>query len=51
MREWVRVVVQRRVKTTIKNEPKADSKPGQQSEGDENTSNVDILYVVVDKCL
>ena len=33
----------------LKYEPKADSEPGEQSEGDENTSNADMLYTVVDK--
>ena len=32
-----------------KYEPKADSQPGQQSEGEEKSSNVDMLYAVVDK--
>ena len=36
----------------LKNEPKADSEPGQQSKGEEEKcSNADMLYVVVDKCL
>ena len=33
----------------LKYEPKADSEPGQQSEGDEKSSNADMLYAVVDK--
>ena len=34
----------------LKNEPKADSEPGQQSEGEEEkSSNADMLYTVVDK--
>ena len=33
----------------LKYEPKADSESGQQSEGEENTSNADMLYAVVDK--
>ena len=33
----------------LKYEPKADSEPGQQNEGDENTSNTDMFYSVVDK--
>ena len=34
----------------LKYEPKADSQPGQQSEGDEEkSSNADMLYAVVDK--
>ena len=33
----------------LKYEPKADSEPGQQSEGEEKSSNVDMLYAVVDK--
>ena len=32
----------------LKYEPKADSQPGQQSEGEEISSNADILYAVVD---
>ena len=35
--------------TELKYEPKADSEPGQQSEGDEKSSNADMLYAVVDK--
>ena len=36
----------------LKNEPKADSEPGQQSEGEkEKSSNADMLYTVVDKHL
>ena len=35
----------------LKYEPKTDSEPGQQSEGDEKSSNADMLYAVVDKCL
>ena len=33
----------------LKYEPKADTEPGQQSEGDEKSSNADMLYAVVDK--
>ena len=33
----------------LKYEPKADSEPGQQSEGDEKSLNADMLYTVVDK--
>ena len=33
----------------LKYEPKADSQPGQQSEGDEESLNADMLYAVVDK--
>ena len=34
----------------LKYEPKADSEPGQQqSEGEEKSSNADMLYAVVDK--
>ena len=33
----------------LKYEPKADSEPGQQSEGNEKSSNADMLYAVVDK--
>ena len=33
----------------LKYEPKADSEPGQQSEGDEKSLNADMLYAVVDK--
>ena len=33
----------------LKYEPKADSEPLQQSEGDEKFSNADMLYAVVDK--
>ena len=33
----------------LKNEPKADSEPGQQSEGEEKSLNADMLYAVVDK--
>ena len=33
----------------LKYEPKADSEPGQQSEGDEKCSNADMLYAVVNK--
>ena len=33
----------------LKYEPKADSEFGQQSEGDEKSSNADMLYAVVDK--
>ena len=33
----------------LKYEPKADSEPTQQSEGDEKSSNADMLYAVVDK--
>ena len=33
----------------LKYEPKAESEPGQQSEGEENPSNADMLHVVVDK--
>ena len=33
----------------LKYEPKADSEPGQQSEGDEKSSNADMFYTVVDK--
>ena len=33
----------------LKYEPKADGEPGQQSEGDEKTSNADMFYTVVDK--
>ena len=33
----------------VKYEPKADSESGQQSEGDEKSSNADMLYAVVDK--
>ena len=32
-----------------KYEPKADSEPGQQSEGEEKSLNTDMLYAVVDK--
>ena len=36
----------------LKYEPKTDSEPGQHSEGEEEkSSNVDMLYAVVDKCL
>ena len=35
----------------LKYEPKADSEPGQQSEGEEKSLNADMLYTVVDKCL
>ena len=36
----------------LKNEPKADSEPGHQSEGEEEkSSNADMIYAVVDKCL
>ena len=33
----------------LKYEPKADTEPRQQSEGDEKSSNADMLYAVVDK--
>ena len=33
----------------LKYEPKADSQPAQQSEGDEKSLNADMLYAVVDK--
>ena len=33
----------------LKYEPKADSEPAQQSEGDEKSLNADMLYTVVDK--
>ena len=33
----------------LKYEPKADSEPGQQNEGDVQSSNADMLYAVVDK--
>ena len=33
----------------LKYEPKADSEPGQQSEGEEKSSNADMLYAAVDK--
>ena len=33
----------------LKYEPKVDSEPGQQSEGDEKSSKADMLYAVVDK--
>ena len=33
----------------LKYEPKADTEPGQQSEGEEKSSNADMLYAVVDK--
>ena len=33
----------------LKYEPKTDSEPGQQSEGDEKSLNADMLYAVVDK--
>ena len=36
----------------LKNEPKADNEPGQQSEGEEEKSSyADMIYAVVDKCL
>ena len=35
--------------TELKYEPNADTEPGQQSEGDEKSSNADMLYAVVDK--
>ena len=33
----------------LKYEPKVDSEPGQQSEGDEKSTNADMFYAVVDK--
>jgi len=33
----------------LKYEPKADSEPEQQSEGEEKSSNADMLYTVVNK--